>query len=66
MNRIGASSSINRKRKASIIYQCIYVESRLMALRNLVENGLVDTAVDGEDGTDRESSIDIYTLSCVN
>ena len=30
-----------------------------------IENGLVYTAGEGEDGTNRESSIDIYTLSCV-
>ena len=30
-----------------------------------VENGLVDTMGEREGGTDRESSINIYTLSCV-
>ena len=30
-----------------------------------VENGLVDTVGEGESGTNGESSIDIYTLSCV-
>ena len=30
-----------------------------------VENGLLDTVREGEGGTNRESSIDIYTLSCV-
>ena len=30
-----------------------------------IENGLVDTMREGEGGTNRESSIDIYTLSCV-
>ena len=29
------------------------------------ENGLVNTVAEGESGTNRESSIDIYTLSCV-
>ena len=32
---------------------------------NLVENGLVDTAREGEGGMTWESSIDIYILSCV-
>ena len=36
-----------------------------MALMNLVENGLVDAAGEGEGGTNWESGIDIYTLSCV-
>ena len=30
-----------------------------------VENGLVDTVREGESGTNGESSINIYTLSCV-
>ena len=30
-----------------------------------IENGLVDTVREGEGGTRRGSSIDIYTLSCV-
>ena len=30
-----------------------------------IENGLVDMMREGEGGTNRESSIDIYTLSCV-
>ena len=30
-----------------------------------VENGLVDTVGEGESGANWESSIDIYTLSCV-
>ena len=30
-----------------------------------IENGLVDTVRGGERGTNRESIIDIYTLSCV-
>jgi len=30
-----------------------------------IENGLVDTVREGEGGTNRESSIDIYILSCV-
>ena len=30
-----------------------------------VENGLLDTVREGEGGTNRESSIDIYTLSRV-
>ena len=32
---------------------------------NLVENGLVDTAEEGEDAVNWESGIDIYTLSSV-
>ena len=32
---------------------------------SLVENRFVDTAGEGESGTSRESSIDIYTPSCV-
>ena len=30
-----------------------------------IENGLVNTVGNGESGTNRESSIDIYTLPCV-
>ena len=30
-----------------------------------IENGLMDTAGEGEGGKNWESSIDIYTLSCV-
>ena len=30
-----------------------------------IENGLVDTAGEGEDGTNSESSTDIYSLHCV-
>ena len=30
-----------------------------------IENGLVDTVGDGEGGTNGESGIDIYKLSCV-
>ena len=36
-----------------------------MVLMILVENRFVDTAGEGEDGTNWESSIDIYTLLCV-
>ena len=36
-----------------------------MVLMNLAENILVETAIEGEGGANRESSIDIYTLSCV-
>ena len=43
----------------------IYKESRKCILRSLVENIFVDTAGEGEGGTNRESSIDIYTLSRV-
>ena len=32
---------------------------------NLVENGLMDTAGEGEGEMNWESSIDIYTVSCV-
>lgn len=39
-------------------------ESRNMILMNLTENGLADTAREGEVGTSWESGIDIYTLSC--
>ena len=38
------------------------MESRKMVLINLVENGLIDTAEEGEGGTNWESIIDIYTL----
>ena len=41
------------------------MESRKMVLMNLAENVLVDTAGEGEGGANRESSIDIYTLSRV-
>ena len=33
-----------------------------MVQMNLVENGLVDTVGEGEGGTNRESSTNIYTL----
>lgn len=33
--------------------------------RHRCRDGLVDTAGEGESGTDRRSSIDIYTLLCV-
>ena len=36
-----------------------------MVLMNLAENGLVDTAEEGEDVVNWESGIDIYTLSSV-
>ena len=36
-----------------------------MVLMNLLENGLVDMADEGEGGMNWESSIDIYKLSCV-
>ena len=36
-----------------------------MVLMNLVENGLVDTAGEGEGVMNSENSTDIYTLSCV-
>ena len=36
-----------------------------MALMNLAENGLVGIVGEGKDGTDWESSIDVYTLSYV-
>ena len=36
-----------------------------MILMNLVENGRVDTAKEGEGGENWENGIDIYTLSCV-
>ena len=36
-----------------------------MVLMILVENRFVDTAEEGEGGTNWESSIDIYTLLCV-
>ena len=45
--------------------QTIYMKSRKMVLMKLLENGLVDTAGEGEGGTNWESSIDVYTLSCV-
>ena len=38
---------------------------RKMVLMNPVENELVDTVGEGEGGTNWESSIDIYALSCV-
>ena len=41
------------------------MESRKMALVNLVGNKLVDTAREGEGGMNWESSVDICTLSCV-
>ena len=43
----------------------IYKESRKCILMSLVENRFVDTAGEGEGGANRESSIDIYTLSRV-
>ena len=36
-----------------------------MLLMNLVEKGLVDTEGEGEGGMNWESTIDIYTLSCI-
>ena len=41
------------------------MESRKMVPMNLVENGLVDTAGEGEGVMNSENSIDIYTLLCV-
>ena len=41
------------------------MESRKMALMNLVENGLVDTVGAGEGGANWESSNDTYTLPWV-
>ena len=41
------------------------MESRKMILMSLVENGLVDTVGEGEDGRNWESNLDICTLSCV-
>ena len=36
-----------------------------MLLMNLVEKGLVDTVGEDEGGMKWESTIDIYTLSCI-
>ena len=41
------------------------MESRKMVLMNLFESGLVDTAGEGEDESNGESNLDMYTLSCV-
>ena len=40
------------------------MESRKMFLMNLVENGLMDRVGEGENGTNWESGIDIYTIMC--
>ena len=41
------------------------MESRKMVLMNLAAYELVDTAGEGEGGTNWKSDIDLYTLSCV-
>ena len=39
------------------------MHSRKMVLMNLVENDLVDAVGGGEGGTNRENSVDAFTLS---
>ena len=65
MNLEPLKESEVRKGKPSIICKCINMESRKMVLMNLVENWVVDTLGKGGGGTNWESSIDIYSLSCV-
>ena len=47
------------------VYYCVYMKSRKMVLMNLVENGLVDTAEEGESVTNWERSTDTDTLAWV-
>ena len=61
-----------------LIFHCIYVPhllypficqwtSRLLSNGDMdVQNGFVETVGEGESGMNGESSINIYTLSCVN
>ena len=56
-------SEVSQKEKNKYcILTHIYMESRKMALMNLGENRLVDTAWEGEGVMNRERSIHIYTL----
>ena len=60
-----SQQKLSRKRKTSITYEQIHMESRRTILKNLVENQPVDTAEEGEGGTNWESSTDrIYTTMC--
>lgn len=43
--------------------ECTHMHSRKMVLMNLVENDLADTAGESEGGTNRENSVNVYTLS---
>ena len=73
--RISPTEWSKSKRKANIIYEHMYVwnlEKRYwwtyLQGRNRdagIKNGLRDTAVEGEGGSSWESSINIYTLPCV-
>ena len=59
-------SEVCQKEKSEYpILRHIHMESRKMALMNLVENRLVDTASEGEGGMNWESSADKCTLSRV-
>ena len=70
----GVAESWTWLKQLSTRTQCIYVESRKMVLMNLLEGRnrdadvvkrLVDTAGEGEGGTNGESSIDICTPRCI-